>query len=337
MIEEITLADYTTMRVGGPARMTRAGTTEELIDAVRGADNDGHAVLLVGGGSNLVISDAGFDGQVVLMGNDGVAVSAQDDSVLLEVQAGADWDELVQRSVAEGWAGIECLSGIPGRVGATPVQNVGAYGAEIADVLTSVEVWDRTAGQRRTLSAVECGFGYRSSIFKHSHERVVLSVQLRLTRSAQSVPVRYAELARSLGVQVGERVALADARDAVLELRRSKGMVLDPTDHDTWSAGSFFTNPILAPQAVPAGAPTYDAGEGLAKTSAAWLIEHAGFGKGFGNDRAALSSKHTLALTNRGGASTEDILALAREIRDGVRGRFAIELRPEPLLIGCAL
>lgn len=337
MTEEISLADYTTLRIGGPARMVRADTAEELVDAVREADDDGQPVLLVGGGSNLLISDTGFDGRVVLIGTRGVSVGEHGDAVVLDVQAGEDWDALVARSVAEGWAGIEGLSGIPGRVGATPVQNVGAYGAETADVLESVEVWDRAAGVRRTMRAAECGFGYRSSIFKFSHRYVVLSVRLRLERSRRSAPVRYAELARALGVAVGERADLADTREAVLGLRRSKGMVLDAEDHDTWSAGSFFTNPIVAPEAVPDGAPAYDAGEGLAKTSAAWLIDHAGFGKGFGNERAALSGKHTLALTNRGGASAEDILALAREIRAGVRGAFAIELHPEPLLIGCAL
>jgi UDP-N-acetylmuramate dehydrogenase len=337
MTEQINLADYTTLRVGGPARMVRVDSSDGFIDVVRGADDDVQPVLLVGGGSNLVVSDEGFDGLAVLICTDGIAVTEREDAILLDVQAGEDWDALVQRAVAEGWSGIECLSGIPGKVGATPIQNVGAYGAEIADVLTSVEVWDRTAGRRRTLDAAECGFGYRSSIFKHSHEYLVLSVRLRLARSVESAPIRYAELARALGVAVGERAALADVRDAVLSLRRSKGMVLDSDDRDTWSAGSFFTNPIVAPEAVPDGAPSYDAGEGLLKTSAAWLIDRAGFSKGFGNERAALSSKHTLAITNRGGASANEILALAREIRDGVRGRYAIELHPEPLLIGCSL
>lgn len=335
--EQVSLADYTTMRIGGPATLVRAESTDALVDAVRECDRAEQPVLLIGGGSNLVISDAGFDGRAVLIGNRGTEVLEDGDDVLLEVQAGEDWDALVARTVAEGWAGIECLSGIPGLVGATPVQNVGAYGAETADVLTAVDVWDRTTGVRRTLTVAECRFGYRSSIFKYSDDYVVLSVRLRLHRSAQSAPIRYAELARALGVEVGARAALADARQAVLELRRSKGMVLDPLDHDTWSAGSFFTNPIVAGDVVPDGAPAYDAGQGLVKTSAAWLIEHAGFGKGYGNDRAALSGKHTLALTNRGGAGTQDILALAREIRDGVLTRFGIELHPEPLLIGCAL
>lgn len=337
MPEQITLADYTTLRIGGPARMVRAATAEALVAAVRRADDDGEPLLLVGGGSNLLVSDAGFDGLVVRIDTTGIDVTDQGDAVLVDVQAGEEWEPLVQRAVFEGWSGIESLSGIPGRVGATPVQNVGAYGAEIADVLHSVEVWDRERSTRRTLTAADCGFAYRSSIFKHSHRYVVLAVRLRLERSGASAPVRYAELARTLGVPVGERSTADAVRTAVLRLRRSKGMVLDAADHDTWSAGSFFTNPIVAPEAVPEGAPAYDAGQGLVKTSAAWLIERAGFGKGFGNDRAALSGKHTLALTNRGGASAADVLALARAIRAGVLGKFAIELTPEPLLIGCSL
>lgn len=337
MLEEISLADYTTLRVGGPARMTRAGTTDDLVDAVHSADREQQPILLVGGGSNLVVSDEGFDGRVVRIESTGLHITADGDDVLIDAAAGHDWDDLVARTVVEGWSGIECLSGIPGRVGATPVQNVGAYGAEIADVLCSVDVWDRRGAVRRTLDAAECGFAYRTSIFKHSNDWVVLSVRLRLSASTQSAPVRYAELARTLGVEVGDRADLTRTRQAVLELRRSKGMVLDAADHDTWSAGSFFTNPIVAPEIVPAGAPAYPADGGLVKTSAAWLIDHAGFKKGYGAGRAALSSKHTLALTNRGTATADDILRLAREIRDGVRSRYGIELRPEPLLIGCSL
>ncbi|WP_194291529.1 UDP-N-acetylmuramate dehydrogenase [Cumulibacter manganitolerans] len=333
----VLLADYTTMRVGGPARMVTAGTSDELIDAVRDADRSGEPVLLIGGGSNLVIADAGFDGTVVRIASEGTETIADGADVVLDVRAGEPWDALVARTVEEGLSGIECLSGIPGLVGATPIQNVGAYGAETADVLESVEVFDREAQRVRILSAADCGFGYRSSIFKHAHRYLVLGVRLRLAADGRSAPVRYAELARTLGVQAGDRVPVADARAAVLHLRRSKGMVLDADDPDTWSAGSFFTNPIVAPQAVPEGAPAYDAPDGLVKTSAAWLIEHAGYGKGYGNERAALSSKHTLALTNRGGASADDLVALAREIRDGVYGKYAIELQPEPLLIGCAL
>lgn len=325
------------MRVGGPARMVEATTTDELVEAVRDADRAGRPVLLIGGGSNLVIADEGFDGTVVRIGNGGGGAREESGERVYEMRAGESWDDFVATTVENGEAGIECLAGIPGLVGATPVQNVGAYGAEIADVLESVEVYDRQDDVRKRLSAAECGFGYRSSIFKHSHRHVVLSVQMRLRTGGQSAPIRYAELARTLGVQLGESAPVARVREAVLDLRRSKGMVLDAADRDTWSAGSFFTNPIVAPDAVPEGAPSYDAGEGRVKTSAAWLIERAGFPKGYGNERAALSSKHTLAITNRGGASASDVLDLAREIRDGVRERFALELRPEPLLIGCEL
>lgn len=317
--------------------MVSAGTSDELVDRVREADDAGTPVLLVGGGSNLVIADEGFAGTAVRIASSGERRHDSDDATTLDLAAGEPWDDLVARTVEDGLSGLECLSGIPGLVGATPVQNVGAYGAEIANVLESVEVYDRHSGGRSTLSAADCRFGYRTSIFKHSQQYVVLSVQLRLNRSGRSAPIRYAELARVLGVAAGERAPLADARAAVLELRRSKGMVLDAGDHDTWSAGSFFTNPIVPPQSVPDGAPAYDAGDGLVKTSAAWLIDHAGFHKGYGNERVSLSTKHTLALTNRGGASTDDLIALAREIRDGVQGRFGIELTPEPLLIGCRL
>lgn len=335
--QQVNLADYTTMRIGGPASMVTARTIDELIEAVRAADAAEQPVLLVGGGSNLVISDDGFDGVAVRIACGGGGMIDDGDETVVEIRAGEPWDQVVSDAVDNGLAGIECLSGIPGLAGATPVQNVGAYGAEIADVLESVDVFDRLAGEHRTLTAHECGFGYRTSIFKHSHQYLVLAVRLRLPVSRQSAPIRYAELARALGVEIGERAPLAEVREAVLALRRSKGMVLDAADHDTWSAGSFFTNPIVPPPAVPEGAPAYDAGGGLVKTSAAWLIEHAGFGKGYGNDRASLSTKHTLALTNRGAARAADILALAREIRDGVQGKYGIELHPEPLLIGVTL
>ncbi|MFV0534652.1 MAG: UDP-N-acetylmuramate dehydrogenase [Cumulibacter sp.] len=337
MTAQISLADYTTMRIGGSAQLIRTQSTDELIAAVRAADDERRRVLLIGGGSNLVIGDDPFDGIAVLIANTGIGVERDGEQVLVDIAAGEDWDALIARTLEEGYSGIEALSGIPGKVGATPIQNVGAYGAEIADVLVSLDVWDRGGNCRRTLSAAECGFGYRTSMFKHSDNYLVLGVRLRLRRSASSAPVRYAELARTLGVAPGDRAPLRAVRDAVLALRNSKGMVLDSADHDTWSAGSFFTNPIVPLSAVPEGAPAYDAPEGLVKTSAAWLIERAGFAKGYGNERAALSGKHTLALTNRGGANAEDILALAREIRDGVQQRFGIELRPEPLLINCAL
>ncbi|PRZ29268.1 UDP-N-acetylmuramate dehydrogenase [Antricoccus suffuscus] len=334
--EPVRLRDFTTMRVGGPAQMTYADDAEALINAVAAADNAGSPVLLVGGGSNLVIADAGWAGTTIRIGLRGIAAEHDDDTVLVDVAAGEPWDDFVAQCVDNGWSGVECLSGIPGLTGATPIQNVGAYGAETADVLVNVDVWDRQGFDVGVLAARSCEFAYRTSVFKGSSRYVVLGVRLALVRSPLSAPIRYAELARTLGVEVGDRAPLKAVREAVLSLRSGKGMVLDVDDHDTWSAGSFFTNPIIEAHRVPEHAPSWPSGD-LVKTSAAWLIEHAGFVKGFGNERAALSTKHTLALTNRGGAATEDILALARTIRDGVLLEFGIELRPEPLLIGCAL
>jgi UDP-N-acetylmuramate dehydrogenase len=339
------LADYTTLRLGGPARrLLTASTPAEIVAAVRAADDAGEPVLLVGGGSNLVVGDAGFGGTAVLLRSRGVRVAAAGDAVDLSVAAGEPWDDLVARAVAEGWAGIECLAGIPGLTGATPVQNVGAYGQEVADTITGVRVYDRRARAERELAPAECRFGYRDSLFKHDDRYVVLSVGFRLAAQPLSAPLRYPELARVLGVAVGEQAKLADVAAAVVTLRRGKGMVLDPADHDTWSAGSFFTNPVLPPAAAAAFAaragtpdyPRWPAGEAT-KLSAAWLIEHAGFGKGYGSGRVTVSTKHTLALTNRGGASTAELLALAREIRDGVRERYGVELVAEPRLVGATL
>jgi UDP-N-acetylmuramate dehydrogenase len=347
------LAGFTTLRLGGPAgRLVEAGGAAEIVDAVRSADAAGEPVLLVGGGSNLVVADAGWPGVAVLLRSRGVAVQRTrggtgggTGGVRLTVQAGEPWDEVVARTVAEGLAGIECLAGIPGLAGATPVQNVGAYGQEVADTITGVRVWDRVAGAVRDLSAADCGFDYRDSVFKHADRFVVLAVTFALTEQALSGPVRYPELAAALGVAVGEAAKLPDVREAVLALRRGKGMVLDPADHDTWSVGSFFTNPILGPAqlaefeaTLPAGTrcPSWPAGGGT-KLSAAWLIERAGFGKGYGAGPVRVSTKHTLALTNRGGATTADLLTLARELRDGVRARSGVTLTPEPLLVGVTL
>jgi UDP-N-acetylmuramate dehydrogenase len=261
--------------------------------------------------------------------------------VMVAVAAGESWDELVATAVARGWTGIEALSGIPGAVGATPIQNVGAYGQEVAQTIASVRVWDRQLRGVRTFANADCGFGYRHSRFKADPGRhVVLEVTFQLPQGTLGAPVAYAELARALGLEVGGRAPTADVRAAVLGLRSGKGMVLDAADHDTWSAGSFFTNPVVDPGAVPDGAPAWPQPDGRVKTSAAWLIDHAGFGKGYGLDRGApvaLSSKHTLALTNRGGATTADLLALAREIRDGVEAAYGIRLVNEPVLVGCEL
>jgi UDP-N-acetylmuramate dehydrogenase len=336
------LRDLTTLRLGGPAgRLVTATTEAELVEAVSAADAAGEPVLVLGGGSNLVVADEGFPGVVVRIATRGVTPDVEDDAscggVLVRVAAGESWDELVAIAVERGWVGIEALSGIPGAVGATPIQNVGAYGQEVSQTIASVRVWDRTVRGVRTFANADCHFGYRHSRFKADPGRhVVLDVTFQLAQGSLSAPVRYAELARVLGVEEGARAPMADVREAVLGLRRGKGMVLDAADHDTWSAGSFFTNPVVAPDAVPEGAPSW-AVDGGVKTSAAWLIQQAGFDKGHGNARVALSGKHPLALTNRGGASTADLLALAREVRDGVDARFGITLVNEPVLVGCEL
>ncbi|HCB03921.1 MAG TPA: UDP-N-acetylmuramate dehydrogenase [Nocardioides bacterium] len=335
------LAEHTTLRLGGRARAWLRATSEQgLIDALAATEGP---VLVLGGGSNLVVADEGFDGTVVEIATSGVREDVEGDDptcggVLATVAAGEEWDAFVARAVGSGWVGVEALAGIPGRVGATPIQNVGAYGQEVAQTIARVRVYDRVLRGVRTFAAADCGFGYRTSRFKHDPDRhVVLDVTFQLRQGALGAPVTYAELARTLGVEVGGRAPLADVREAVLGLRRAKGMVLDPADHDTWSAGSFFTNPVVEPARVPDGAPAWPAADGLVKTSAAWLIEHAGFAKGYGNGPVSLSTKHTLALTNRGGATTDQLLALAREVRDGVEAAYGISLVNEPVLVGCEL
>ena len=347
------LADYTTLRLGGPARgFVRAGTEDELIEAVRSADAAGEPVLILGGGSNLVVSDEGFDGTVIQVATRGVTRDAGPG--VLTVAAGEEWDAVVARAVAEGLAGLECLSGIPGLAGATPIQNVGAYGQEVAETITAVRVYDRETADVRQMPNERCGFAYRTSRFRGSDRFVVLSVTFDLAVQVLSAPVRYAELAAALGVPVGGQVESAEAREAVIELRQRKGMVIDPADPDTRSVGSFFVNPVLdaaALAAVEAAAlarcgpgtrvPRFEvagSGGGLVKVPAAWLIERAGFGKGYNpGDGARISAKHTLALVNAGTASTAALLALARQIRDGVRDAFGVSLAPEPVLIGVAL
>ena len=336
------LANHTTFRLGGPARRFVEATTEQqLIDTVADCDSRGEPVLVLGGGSNVLIADEGFDGTVVKVATRGVRAEAADCSgAQLEVAAGEVWDELVARAVAAQWSGMETLSGIPGSVGAVPIQNVGAYGAEVATLIQRVRTWDRAEGAIRTFAAAECGFGYRDSRFKREKGRhLVLRVDFQLPLGELGQPVRYPELARALGVEVGQRAPAARVRETVLAIRRRKGMVLDANDHDTWSAGSFFTNPILTPEqaaSLPAEAPRFSAGEGV-KTSAAWLIQHAGYPAGHGSGPARLSTRHVLALTNRGCATTADVLALAREIRDGVRERFGITLVPEVNLVGVSI
>ena len=349
------IAPLTTMRVGGPAAtLVTAETTDEVVAAVREADAEGRDLLVVSGGSNLVVSDDGFDGTVLRIATRGVSVDSQDacSGAFVTVAAGEPWDDLVARSVAEGWSGIEALSGIPGLTGATPVQNVGAYGQEVAQTIARVRVYDRAKGEIRTFAGGDCQFTYRHSRFKGTDRYVVLEVSFQLVLGDLSAPVAYADLARQLGAGLGERVPLADAREAVLAQRRLRGMVLDESDHDTWSCGSFFTNPILsagdfeallgrAAERLGADGPTpprFEGSDGTVKTSAAWLIDKAGFGKGYKMPGpAALSTKHTLAITNRGSATAADVAALAREVRDGVQDAFGVTLVNEPVFVGLSL
>ncbi len=342
------LAPLTTLRVGGPAaRLLTATSEDELIDAVRGADERGEPVLVLAGGSNVVIADAGFPGTVVCVATRGTAAAPAGAGVALTVQAGEPWDEIVAASVEQGLCGLEALSGIPGLTGATPMQNVGAYGQEVSQTVRRVRAFDRARDQVVTLSAADLRFGYRTSALRGRERHVVLSVTLLLARDGDSAPVRYAELARALGVPLGARAPLADVREAVLELRRGKGMVLNPDDPDSVSAGSFFTNPILDAGAYDElrrraarrlGAdrtpPRFDEPDGRVKTSAAWLIEQAGFRRGHGDGRVGLSGKHTLAIVNRGGATAAEVIDLARAIATGVHEAFGVRLTPEPVLVG---
>jgi len=347
MIAPPPLSELTTLRLGGPpARLVDARTEDELVAIVREADAAGEPLLVLAGGSNVVVADEGFGGTVARVATRGIEqLQRSDGRVWLDVQAGEEWDPLVSVCVDGGLAGIEALSGIPGSVGATPIQNVGAYGQEVSQIIASVRAYDRQARKVTTFAASDCGFAYRHSRFKGEPGRsVVLEVTFQLALGDLSTPVGYAELARTLGVAVGDRCPLSAVHDAVLSLRRRKGMVLDPDDHDTWSAGSFFTNPILSAaeaDRLPADAPRFPQPDGRVKSSAAWLIDRAGFSKGYqvpsGTGAAALSTKHTLALTNRGHATTSDLLDLAREVRAVVREEFGITLVNEPVLVGCEL
>lgn len=379
-----TLAELTTMRVGGPAeRVITARDADELAARTRELWDAGEPWLLLGGGSNTVVCDEGFPGAVLLVRSEGIArvedESLGEDRVRLRVQAGHDWDALVAACVERGWSGIEALSGIPGSAGAAPVQNIGAYGQELAGVLHSVEFLDAELGEAIRLSAAELEFGYRSSVLKGSasepgREGVVLSIDIVLEadpdrENPPSQPIAYGQLADELGVTIGDRVSLRELRRAVLRLRASKGMVLDEADHDTWSAGSFFTNPIVSERfarELPPGAPRYPVAgdeveaavttfEELAagvplrvppspsprtlKLSAAWLIEHSGISRGFRlpGSGAAISSKHTLAITNLGGATAGDVAQLARYVVQRVQSEFGVLLHPEPNLYGIEL
>lgn len=349
---DVPLSTLTTMRVGGPAaRLVTVETPDELVDAVREVDDADEPLLVVSGGSNLVVSDDGFQGTVVRIATTGIHPESADlcGGAMVRVAAGEVWDDVVARAVDEGWAGIEALSGIPGLAGATPIQNVGAYGQDVSQTVAQVRTWDRQEQAVRTFMNADCAFTYRHSRFKGHSRYVVLDVLFQFEVATLSRPVAYAALAKGLGVDLGTRVSLSDAREAVLAQRRSRGMVLDDADPDTWSCGSFFTNPILSRREFDdlvervgerlgwegPTPPRFAEPDGRVKTSAAWLIDQAGFGKGFGLPAAAaLSTKHTLAVTNRGGATTSDVLALARQVRDGVRDAFGVTLVNEPVLVG---
>jgi UDP-N-acetylmuramate dehydrogenase len=345
------LSEMTTLRLGGPAaRIVSAANDDALLDAVRRADRADEPLLVLAGGSNVVVADEGVAGTVVRVATRGVGSLAMSDGRLqLEVAAGENWDALVGACVQQGLSGIEALSGIPGSVGATPIQNVGAYGQEVADVLVGVRALDRLTGDVHELDNEECLFDYRSSVFKRDPGRwLVLRVRFALERTPASEPIRYAELAARLGIAEGDRAPLQEVRQAVLALRRRKGMVLDPGDPDTFSAGSFFTNPILRTRDFEALAqraaarlgndvrpPAWPVSERTVKTSAAWLIERAGFTRGHGNpDGIAISCKHTLALTNRGAGTSRELVALAREIAGAVHEAFGVQLVPEPVFVG---
>ncbi|TFV82727.1 UDP-N-acetylmuramate dehydrogenase [Blastococcus sp. CT_GayMR20] len=328
---DVRLADLTTLAVGGPIdRLLEVTDADELVAAVRDADEAGRPLLVLGGGSNVVAPDDGWPGDVVAVRTRGIVRSGN----ALTVQAGHDWDELVAFTVENDLAGMEALSGIPGSTGATPVQNVGAYGQEVAQTITAVRVYDRTEKSERILSPDECGFAYRDSRLKRDPDRfVVLDVTFALHPGKLSRPVGYAELARTLGVELGETAPLADVRDVVIGLRRGKGMVLDPADPDSRSAGSFFTNPIVpAAQAVD-GCPAWPAGEGHLKLSAAWLVQSAGFGRGTRQGNVGTSSRHSLALTTEPGATAAELLAFADTIIGAVREQFGVTLVPEPTAV----
>jgi UDP-N-acetylmuramate dehydrogenase len=336
-----TLNKYTSLRVGGPAKsIINVSTEDEIISAIEAAGDS--PILIIGGGSNVLVSDQGFDGTVIHIANN-QAESEVDacSGATLTIGAGENWDEFVRTTISRGFAGLETLSGIPGTVGAAPIQNIGAYGHEVSEFITRVRTYDREAKAVKTFTNSECEFEYRNSIFKRTPGRyIVLSVQFQIRRGETSTPITYAELAKKLTIEVGEKAPVVDVRNAVMELRAAKGMLLNPDDKDSWSAGSFFTNPIVSLEiasALPEGAPKWPLTDGRVKTSAAWLIEHSGIDKGHAHGGARVSTKHVLALTNSGNATAEELIALAREVRTAVQAKFGITLEPEVNLVGLAL
>jgi len=332
------LSQYTSLRVGGPAtKFVQVSTEAQIIAAIEEAGDT--PILIMGGGTNVLIADKGFEGTVIRISNNSVQAEVDACSgATLTIGAGEDWDVFVQTTITSGFAGLETLSGIPGTVGASPIQNIGAYGHEVSEFITRVRTYDRQEKALKTFTNSECQFSYRNSLFKsHPGRYVVLDVQFQIRRGEFSDPITYLELAKKLGVELGDKAPVAATRKAVLELRASKGMLLSPDDHDSWSAGSFFTNPIISQQAadgLPDAAPKWPLNDGRVKISAAWLIENAGMHKGDEVGGARISTKHVLALTNAGDATASDIAELAKRARDQVKEIFGITLEAEVNLIG---
>jgi UDP-N-acetylmuramate dehydrogenase len=332
------LSQYTSLRVGGPAtKIVQVSTEAQIIAAIEEAGDT--PILIMGGGTNVLIADKGFEGTVIRISNNSVQSEVDACSgATLTIGAGEDWDVFVQKTIDRGFAGLETLSGIPGTVGAAPIQNIGAYGHEVSEFITRVRTYDRQEKALKTFTNSECQFSYRNSLFKsHPGRYVVLDVQFQIRRGEFSDPITYLELAKKLGVQPGDKASVGETRKAVLELRASKGMLLSPEDHDSWSAGSFFTNPIISQQAadaLPNVAPKWPLNDGRVKVSAAWLIENAGMHKGDEVGGARISTKHVLALTNSGDATAADIVELAKRARNQVKEMFGITLEAEVNLIG---
>lgn len=337
------LSQYTSFRVGGPAqKFVTASTESEIINAVQSADAANLPILILGSGTNVLVGDNGFDGVVIQISSSQVQSEVDACSgATLTIGAGENWDVFVASTIGRGFAGLETLSGIPGTVGAAPIQNIGAYGHEVSEFITRVRTYDRHAKELRTFTNGECNFTYRNSRFKAERDRyVVLEVQFQLRIGEFTTPITYLELANSLGIAIGEKAPVIQTRETVLKLRASKGMLLNDKDHDSWSAGSFFTNPIISVQEaehLPLEAPRWIQADGRVKTSAAWLMEHAGVHKGDEHLGARISSKHVLALTNSGNATASDIAALAKEAKEKVLNKFGISLVPEVNLVGVTL
>jgi UDP-N-acetylmuramate dehydrogenase len=316
------------------------GTEAQIIAAIEAAGDS--PILIIGGGTNILVADSGFEGTVIRITSHSMQAEIDACSgATLTIGAGENWDDFVATSITRGFAGLETLSGIPGSVGAAPIQNIGAYGHEVSELITRVRTYDRQAKALKTFTNSECEFSYRNSHFKaHPGRYVILDVQFNLRIGEVSTAITYAELAKKLGIEVGEKAPVDVTRKAVLELRAAKGMLLNPNDRDSWSAGSFFTNPIVTKEIaaqLPEGAPQWPTADGMVKTSAAWLIEHSGVHKGDSHGGARVSTKHVLALTNAGNATATDIAELAKRAQKSVFEKFGITLEAEVNLIGLTL